>query len=211
MANEKKPKTEKTAKPDKADQGGKPSRRPPGYTPRLRKLYATEIRAKLKDELGLKNVMQVPRLKKIVLNMGVGEGSRDEKVLQQAEADLTAIAGLKPKRTNAKLSVAAFKLRKGMPVGCCVTLRGDYMYEFLERLINVAIPRIRDFRGMSPRSFDGFGGYNFGIREHAIFTEVDTSKVVNSFGMNVTLVTSGAQKQHCLALLKQFGFPFRES
>ena len=139
--------------------------------------------------------MQVPRLKKIVLNMGVGEGSRDEKVLQVAEVDLTAIAGQKPKRTRAKVSVSAFKLREGMPVGCCVTLRGAYMYEFLERLIGVAIPRIRDFRGLSPRAFDGRGNYNFGIREHQIFTEVDPNNRVHNFGMNITMVTTAEGRQ----------------
>jgi large subunit ribosomal protein L5 len=193
-------KTEKNA--------GKKAKEP--VMPMLRQRYTETIRGALKDELGLKNVMQIPRLKKIVLNMGVGEGSRDEKVLVQAEADLAAISGQKPRRTRAKISVSAFKLREGMPVGCCVTLRGNYMYEFLERLINVAIPRIRDFRGLPPRAFDGKGNYNFGIREHQIFTEVDTVNRTQNFGMNITMVTSAKDDAQCRALLKQFGMPFRE-
>jgi large subunit ribosomal protein L5 len=182
------------------------------YKPALQTRYTDQIRAALKNELSLANVMEVPRLKKIVLNMGVGEGSRDEKILVQAEADLAAISGQKPKRTRAKVSVANFKLRQGMPIGCCVTLRGAQMYEFLERLINVAIPRIRDFRGLSPRAFDGKGNYNFGIREHQIFTEVDPAAArTQSFGMNITMVTSAKTDAQCRALLKGFGFPFRES
>lgn len=187
------------------------SKTPSDYKPALQLRYTDEIRNALKEELGLKNVMEVPKLQKIVLNMGVGEGSRDEKVLQVAEIDLAAIAGQKPRRNKAKVSVAAFKLRQGMPVGCSVTLRGAFMYEFLERLINVAIPRIRDFRGLSPRAFDGRGNYNFGIREHQIFTEVDTATRTQTFGMNITLVTTAESDTQCRALLKRFGVPFRES
>ncbi len=182
-----------------------------GYKPNYRRLYEDQVRKALQEELGLENVMQVPRLKKIVLNMGVGEGSRDEKVLIAAEKDLTAISGQKPKRTRAKLSVAAFKVREGMPVGCMVTLRGNYMYEFLERMINVAIPRIRDFRGLSPRGFDHNGNYNFGIKEHQIFKEVDTSGgLITTYGMNITLVTSAADDRGCRGLLKHFGMPLQE-
>jgi large subunit ribosomal protein L5 len=182
------------------------------YKPALQTRYTEQIREALKSELSLSNIMEVPRLRKIVLNMGVGEGTRDEKILVQAEADLAAIAGQKPKRTKAKVSVANFKLRQGMPIGCCVTLRGAQMYEFLERLINVAIPRIRDFRGLSPRAFDGRGNYNFGIREHQIFTEVDPAVArTQSFGMNITMVTSAKDDAQCRALLKRFGVPFRES
>ena len=184
---------------------------PKDYVPRLLTDYQSQIRMALKDELGLRNVMQVPTLKKIVLNMGIGEGSRDDKVLQLAENELTLIAGQKAKRTRAKLSVANFKLRKGMPIGCTVTLRGIRMYEFLERLIAVAIPRIRDFRGLSPRSCDGCGNYNFGIREHHIFTEVDTGDRSHTFGMNITMVTNSSSDDACLSLLKHFGMPFRES
>jgi large subunit ribosomal protein L5 len=181
------------------------------YKPALQARYDEQIRMALKSELALENVMQVPRIEKIVLNMGVGEGSRDEKILVQAEADLAAIAGQKPRRNRAKISVAAFKLRQGMPIGCSVTLRGAQMYEFLERLINVAIPRIRDFRGLPPRAFDGRGNYNFGIREHQIFTEVDTGHRETTYGMNITLVTSAKSDEHCKALLKHFGMPLRES
>ena len=148
MSDKKQTKTPKTEEAPKAA-AGKSAALPPDYRPTYLARYNSEIRSALKEELGLKNIMEVPKLEKIVLNMGVGEGSRDEKVLVVAEQDLTAISGQKPKRTKARVSVAAFKLRAGMPVGCCVTLRGLYMYEFLERLINVAIPRIRDFRGLS--------------------------------------------------------------
>lgn len=180
--------------------------------PTMLKRYNEQIRSALMTELGLENIMQVPKLKKIVLNMGVGEGSRDEKILVQAEQDLAVISGQKPRRTRAKLSVAAFKLRQGMPVGCCVTLRGPIMYEFLERMICVAIPRIRDFRGLPPRAFDGHGNYNFGIKEHQIFTEVDPTIVrAQNFGMNITLTTSAENDAHCRALLKHFGMPLREN
>ena len=181
------------------------------YVPTLRKRYAEEFRPALKDELQLGNIMEVPKLEKIVLNMGVGEGSRDEKILIQAEKDLALITGQKPKRTCAKKSVASFKIREGMPVGCCVTLRGSFMYEFLERLICVAIPRIRDFRGLSPKSFDGRGAYNFGIREHQIFVEIDTGNRTDTYGMNITLVTNAKDDAQCRALLKKFGMPFREN
>lgn len=185
-------------------------KRPEGYTPRYKHLYEEQIRPALIEELQLENVMQAPRLEKIVLNMGVGEGARDEKVIQVAENDLALIAGQRPRRTRAKLSVAAFKLRKGMPVGCCVTLRGIRMYEFLERLIQVAIPRVRDFRGLSPRGFDGRGNYNFGVREHRIFTEVDTSDRTHVFGMDIALVTTSSDTNGSRRLLDHFGMPFRE-
>ena len=204
-------KQDSAKQPEAAKGAGTSAPLDPNYKPALLTRYNEQIRVGLKDELGLGNIMEVPKLRKIVLNMGVGEGSRDEKILIQAEADLTAIAGQKPKRTKAKISVANFKLRQGMPVGCCVTLRGPFMYEFLERLINVAIPRIRDFRGLSPRAFDGKGNYNFGIKEHQIFTEVDTDARTQTFGMNITMVTTAQNDLHCRALLKRFGMPFRES
>lgn len=182
-----------------------------GYKPRLQAEYTETIRPALKTELGLKNVMQVPRLQKIVVNMGVGEGTRDEKVLVQAEGDLMAITGQKPRRNNAKVAVAAFKIRKGMPLGCHVTLRGARMYEFLERMIYVAIPRIRDFRGLPSKSFDGRGNYSFGVREHTIFTEIDPTKSVHNLGMDVTFVTNAATDEQARSLLKQFRFPFREA
>jgi large subunit ribosomal protein L5 len=184
---------------------------PADYKPRLMELYLTRLREELRQELGLENVMQVPRLTKIVVNMGVGEGSRDDKVMLAAEEDLTQITGQKPRRNRAKLSVAAFKLRKGMPVGCSVTLRGWRMYEFLERMIAVAIPRIRDFRGLSPRSFDGRGNFSFGVREHLIFTEVDTRDRTHSFGMDITLVTTARDDKQSRALLTKLGMPLREN
>ncbi len=182
-----------------------------GYRPRLQVEYGERIRPALKDELDLANIMQVPRLLKIVVNMGVGDGARDEKILKAAEADLRIITAQQPRVTRAKLSVASFKVRKGMLVGCMVTLRGMYMYEFLERLICVAIPRIRDFRGLPSKSFDGWGNYSFGIREHTVFTEVDHGKTLQDFGMDVTLVTNAANDEHSRRLLMQFGMPIRES
>ncbi len=183
---------------------------PEGYRPRMYDLYLNEIRSALKEELGLPNIMQVPRLEKIVLNMGVGEGSRDEKVLVAAEEDLALIAGQKPRRNRARISVANFKLRQGMPVGCSVTLRGWRMWEFLERLINVAIPRIRDFRGLPPKAFDGRGNYNFGVREHQIFTEIDITTRQHSFGMDVTFVTTAGDNERSRALLRRLGLPLRQ-
>lgn len=181
------------------------------YIPSMMTKYRETISPQLKETLGLKNINEVPRLEKIVLNMGIGEGSRDVKVLQAAEEDLTMIAGQKPRRNRARISVAAFKLRQGMPVGCSVTLRGARMYEFLERMICVAIPRIRDFRGLNPNGFDGSGNYNFGVREHTIFREVDHRDQVNTFGMNVTMVTTAKDDNAGKALLAGFGMPLRKS
>lgn len=181
------------------------------YEPRLRTLYHEEIAPALRKQFSYANVMQIPKLVKIVVNMGVGEGSRDAKVLQRAEVDLTLIAGQKPRRNKARLSVSAFKLREGMPVGCSVTLRRGNMYDFLERLISIAIPRIRDFRGLPPKAFDGRGNYNFGIKEHAIFLELDFTKEIAALGMNVTLVTTAGTDDECRALLKGFGMPLRET
>ncbi len=179
------------------------------YIPRLLELYRAEVIPALNAEFKYKNSMQVPRLEKIVLNMGVGEGSRDAKVLQQAEEDLALISGQKPRRTRARVSVAAFKLRAGMPVGCKVTLRGKRMYEFLERLIVMAIPRIRDFRGLPPKGFDGRGNYNFGLREHQVFLELDSVKENLPLGMNVTMTTSANTNDEARSLLKGLGLPIR--
>ena len=179
------------------------------YIPRLKHLYRSEVSLALREEFGYGNVMQVPRLQKIVLNMGVGEGSRDPKILQAAEADLALIAGQKPNRTRARLSVSAFKLREGMPVGCCVTLRKNQMYEFLDRLIVIAIPRIRDFRGLPPKAFDGRGNYNFGIKEHQIFLELDFTKEILPLGMNVTIVTTAQTDKECRALITGLGLPLQ--
>jgi len=180
------------------------------YTPRLEALYRTDVVPALQSQFGYKNPMQVPRLNKIVLNMGVGEGARDAKVLQQAEEDLALIAAQKPRRTRARVSVAAFKLRAGMPVGCSVTLRGKRMYDFLERLIVTAMPRIRDFRGLPPKGFDRQGNYNFGLKEHQVFLELDMTKEHLPLGMNITMTTSAKTDDEARALLKAFGLPIRD-
>jgi large subunit ribosomal protein L5 len=176
---------------------------------RLREKYQKEIRPALQKELGLKNPMAVPRLEKIVVNMGLGEATQNPKMLDPLIADLTSIAGQKPVATKAKKSIAAFKVREGMPIGAMVTLRGDRMYEFLDRLINVALPRVRDFRGVSTKSFDGRGNYTLGLRDQLIFPEIDYSKVDKLKGMNVTIVTTAGSDDQARALLRHMGMPFR--
>lgn len=176
---------------------------------RLKKLYEQELRAKLKSELAIDNIMAVPRITKITLNMGVGEALGDKKVLEHALKDLQAICGQKPVQTLARKSVAGFKVREGWPIGCKVTLRGERMYEFLDRLINIAIPRIRDFRGISPKSFDGRGNFAMGVTEQIIFPEIEYDKVDALRGMDVTITTSAASDDHGRALLKAFNFPFK--
>jgi large subunit ribosomal protein L5 len=176
---------------------------------RFREKYFKEIKPALQKELGLKNSMAVPRLEKIVLNMGLGEATQNVKLLDPLVADLAAIAGQKPVTTKAKKSIAAFKVREGMPIGAMVTLRGDKMYEFLDRLISVALPRVRDFKGVSTKSFDGRGNYTLGMRDQLIFAEIDYSKVEKLKGMNVTIVTTAEDDNTARALLKQFGMPFR--
>jgi large subunit ribosomal protein L5 len=178
---------------------------------RLKEKYNQEIRAALKAELGLENVMAVPRLVKIVLNMGLGEATQNSKLLDPLVADLGSIAGQKPVTTRAKKSVAAFKVREGQPIGAMVTLRGDTMYEFLDRLISVGLPRVRDFRGVSTKSFDGRGNYTLGVRDQLIFPEIDISKVEKLKGMNITIVTTAQDDNSARALLKQFGLPFRQT
>lgn len=177
---------------------------------RLRERYYKEIRAALQTELGLENVMAVPRIEKIVLNMGLGEATQNSKLLDPLVADLAAIAGQKPVTTRAKKSVAAFKVREGMPIGAMVTLRGDTMYEFLDRLISVGLPRVRDFRGVSTKSFDGRGNYTLGLRDQLIFPEIDYAKVEKLKGMNITIVTSAKDDNSARALLRHFGMPFRQ-
>ncbi len=177
---------------------------------RMRERYDAEIRDALKDELGLANVMQVPKLTKIVVNMGVGDAAQQAKLLDGAVADLTAITGQKPLVTRARKSISNFKLREGQAIGAKVTLRGDRMYEFLDRLVTLAIPRIRDFRGLSPRSFDGNGNYTFGVTEQLIFPEIDYDKVDRTRGMDITIVTSASDDAGGRALLAAFGFPFRK-
>jgi large subunit ribosomal protein L5 len=176
---------------------------------RLKEKYHKEIKQALQKELALENSMAVPRLEKIVLNMGLGEATQNSKMLDPLVADLAAIAGQKPVTTRAKKSIAAFKVREGMPIGAMVTLRGDVMYEFLDRLISVALPRVRDFRGVSTKSFDGRGNYTLGVRDQLIFAEIDYSKVDKLKGMNITIVTSAKDDNGARALLRLFGMPFR--
>ncbi len=176
---------------------------------RLREKYQKEILPALQRELRLGNPMAVPKLEKIVINIGMGEASQNAKLLESAQSELAAITGQKPVITRAKKSIAAFHLREGMPIGVCVTLRGERMYEFLDRLLNIALPRVRDFRGVSPHSFDGRGGYTLGLREQLLFPEVDYAKVEKVRGMNVTLVTSAHDQDHARALLRHLGVPFR--
>ena len=176
---------------------------------RLRERYNGEIKGALQKELGLKNPMAVPRLVKIVINMGLGEATQNVKLLDPLVADLGTIAGQKPVTTRAKKSIAAFKVREGMPIGAMVTLRGEIMYEFLDRLISIGLPRVRDFKGVSTKSFDGRGNYTLGIRDQLIFPEVDYSKVEKLKGMNITIVTTAKNDNESRALLRAFGIPFR--
>lgn len=178
-------------------------------TPRLRTRYNDEIRAQLKDALELDNIMLVPKIEKIVLNMGVGDAVGQAKLLEGALSDMETIAGQKPVITRAKKSLASFKLREGQAIGCKVTLRGDRMYEFLDRLISLAIPRIRDFRGLPPKSFDGNGNYTFGVTEQLMFPEIDYDKVDTTRGMDITIVTTAKTNEEGKALLDAFNFPFR--
>lgn len=180
------------------------------YVPALKLKYRNEIVPAMIKRFGYKNVNEVPRLVKVVVNMGVGEAARDAKYLESAEQELALITGQKPSLARAKKSIAAFKLREGMPVGVFTTLRGAMMYEFLERLIHVAIPRIRDFRGLPGRSFDGRGNHSMGIREHLIFMELDFNKVSAVKGMNITTVTTAKTDEEAKELLTLLGFPFRE-
>ena len=176
--------------------------------PRLKSRYREEIVASLTSEFGYANVMQVPGLTKIVVNMGVGEAARDSKLIEGALRDLASITGQKPAVTKAKKSIAQFKLREGMPIGAHVTLRGDRMWEFLDRLLSLALPRIRDFRGLSPKQFDGRGNYTFGLTEQVMFHEIDQDRMDRSRGMDITVVTTATSDDEGRALLKQLGFPF---
>ncbi len=178
--------------------------------PRLKEQYDTEIRSKLKEDLGLDNVMQVPRMVKIVVNMGVGDVVQDGKLINGAVEDLRIITGQHPKVSKARKSIANFKLREGLPVGASVTLRGPRMWEFFDRLVSAAIPRIRDFRGLSPKGFDGRGNYSFGVDEQLIFPEIDYDKIQKVRGMDITFVTTAETDEQGKALLDAFGFPFRQ-
>jgi large subunit ribosomal protein L5 len=181
---------------------------PETYVPRLKQRYQSEIRDWLKEELGLSSVMDVPRVSKVTLNMGVGEAKTDAKALDAAIDELTVISGQRAQVRRAKKSIASFKLREGMPVGAKVTLRGDRMYEFLDRLTSIALPRIRDFRGLDPQAFDGRGNYSIGIREQIIFPEIDYDKVPSIRGLDVAITTTAKTDEHGRALLASFGMPF---
>ena len=175
---------------------------------RLKDLYNKEVRRKMQDEFKIKNPMAVPKIEKVVLNMGVGEAIQNAKLLDSAIDELTTITGQKPIITKAKKSIASFKLREGQSIGTMVTLRGEKMYEFLDRLINIALPRVRDFRGVATKSFDGRGNYTLGIRDHLIFPEIDVAKVDKSKGMNITIVTTAKNDEQARFLLKEMGMPF---
>ena len=178
-------------------------------TPRFKEKYNTEVRDALKEQLGLENVMQVPRLQKIVINMGLGDAVQDGKLVDSAVADLRIIAGQQPRINRARKSIANFKLREDMPIGASVTLRGDRMWEFFDRLVSLAIPRIRDFRGLSPKGFDGRGNYSFGVTEQLIFPEIEYDNVAKVRGMDITFVTTAQNDEQGRAFLDAFGFPFR--
>jgi large subunit ribosomal protein L5 len=179
--------------------------------PRLKTRYREEIAGKLRDEFGYENVMQVPGLTKIVVNMGVGDAARDSKLIEGAVKDLATITGQKPAVTKARKSIAQFKLREGQPIGAHSTLRGDRMWEFLDRLLSLALPRIRDFRGLSPKQFDGRGNYTFGLTEQAMFHEIDQDKIDRVRGMDITVVTTANTDEEGRALLRHLGFPFKEN
>ena len=200
--------TESTESTETTEATDAPAPRTP---PRLKTRYRQEILPTLKEEFGFANVMQVPGLTKIVVNMGVGEAARDSKLIEGAVRDLATVTGQKPQITRARKSIAQFKLREGMPIGAHVTLRGDRMWEFLDRLLSLALPRIRDFRGLSPRQFDGKGNYTFGLTEQFMFHEINQDKVDRTRGMDITVVTTATNDDEGRSLLKQLGFPFKEN
>jgi large subunit ribosomal protein L5 len=179
--------------------------------PRLKTRYADEIAPALREEFSYANVMQVPRMVKVVVNMGVGDAARDSKLIDGAVRDLSAITGQKPQITKARKSIAQFKLREGMPIGAHTTLRGDRMWEFLDRLLSIALPRIRDFRGLSPKQFDGRGNYTFGLTEQSMFHEIDQDRIDRVRGMDITVVTTATNDDEGRALLRLLGFPFKEA
>ncbi|TKB08784.1 50S ribosomal protein L5 [Desulforhopalus sp. IMCC35007] len=176
----------------------------------LKDIYNNECVPALKEEFGYTNAMQIPQIKKIVLNMGLGEAVTNPKIVEGAAEELTRISGQKAVITKAKKSIATFKLREGMPIGCCVTLRGDKMFDFLSKLINIALPRVRDFRGVSPKGFDGRGNYSMGVQEQIIFPEIDYDKIDKIKGLNITIVTSANTNEEGLSLLKMLGMPFKK-
>lgn len=184
--------------------------RPEGYQPRFKTMYAEKVLPALREKFGYKNVMQVPRIEKVVLNMGIGEAVNDRKKVDNALGDLALISGQKPLTTHARRSIATFKVREGMALGGKVTLRGQRMYEFLDRLITIALPRVKDFRGLNPKSFDGRGNYAMGIKEHIVFPEIEYDKVDEIWGMDIIVVTSAQSDDEARELLSNFNFPFRK-
>ena len=212
-ASGKPPRPEKGDKPAKGDAAPRPpkARKPEErVTPRLRTHFEEVVRKKLSDQFGYKNRLEVPVIEKVVINMGIGEGVNDRKKVEAAANDLSLIAGQKAVITKARKSIATFKVRDGQPIGCKVTLRKARMYEFVDRLINIALPRARDFRGLSPKSFDGGGNYTIGIKEHIIFPEIDYDKTAEIWGMDVVVCTTAATDDEARALLAAFNFPFRQ-
>lgn len=181
------------------------------YVPRLKERYGSELRRQLLEQLGLDNIMQVPTPEKVVVNMGVGEASRDIKLMEGAVKDLTTITGQRPAIRQARKSIATFKIRQGMPIGAAATLRGDRMWDFLDRLLSIVLPRIRDFRGLDQRSFDGRGNYSFGVNEQLVFPEIDYDDIDQTRGMNITIVTTANDDESGRALLSVLGFPFRQA
>jgi LSU ribosomal protein L5P len=183
---------------------------PSDYTARLRTHYDKVVREQMKSQFGYANTMQIPQITKVVLNMGIGEGVADRKKVENAAADLALIAGQKPVVTRSRKSIANYKLRDGQAIGCKVTLRKAKMYDFIDRLVNIALPRIRDFRGLNPKSFDGRGNYSLGIKEYTVFPEIDFDKVTDTWGMDITVCTTARNDEEARALLAAFNFPFRQ-
>src|SRR5438270_10393602 len=204
------PKAEKAEAPKPEKVAAKASKTPANYTPRLKRDYDERIVPAMIERFGYKNRLEVPRLDKIVINMGVGEATQDKKRVETAAAEMQQIAGQKPVITKAKKSIAQFKLREGMPIGCKVTLRRERMYEFLDRLVTVALPRVRDFRGLNPRSFDGRGNYAMGLKEHLVFPEISYDKAEQTWGMDIVVATTAKTDAEAKALLAAFQFPFRQ-
>jgi large subunit ribosomal protein L5 len=202
------PKVEEAEVPKAAKTDAKPSKKPADYTPRLRKDYDERIAKAMIEKFGYKNALEVPKLDKIVINMGVGEATQDKKKVEQAAAEMQLIAGQKPVITKAKTSIAQFKLREGMPIGCKVTLRRERMYEFLDRLVTIALPRVRDFRGLNPKSFDGRGNYAMGLKEQIVFPEINYDQIDKVRGMDVIITTTARTDEEARELLRLFNFPF---
>ena len=208
MAEKTKPQ-KAAAKDAKKEPRSAPSPRPKDYKPRMKSLYETKVREAMREKFGYANVMQIPRLEKIVLNMGVGEAVSDRKKVENAAGDLAMIAGQKPVTTKARKSIATYKVREGMTLGAKVTLRGDRMYEFLDRFVTIALPRVKDFRGLNPKSFDGRGNYACGLKELIVFPEIDYDKVDQVWGMDVVICTSATNDDEARELLRNFNLPFR--